>query len=698
MVRGGPRYEHRHEVLSLVAVGRLDVDEETRGLIAAGVGTHHKDASWIRERYPFDSADRDELLDELTSDHETAWEAWLAGAGAPNLTNQGFLPLPPRKPLGKRHALASAMRALQELVEGLGADFATSRPALTARAVRGLVVLADHAGSAHERLTFAPSLDSVKAFREAAASRLDRGLEPHQEQAGQTDGHALLVAPTGSGKTEAAFLWASRQREHGAGKAALFYVLPYRASLNAMRERIPSYGVVDGSVVLQHSSSAAALYGYLMDKPDGYTPSAAAKIALRERNLASLMTAPVRVLTPYQLLRAFFGLPGHEAVLTDAAGGVIVLDELHAYDVPRLALILAGVRHLVRDLGARVIAMSATFPSVLRGVLEDVLGGNPTRIVADRETQERFVRHMLRVAERDLVSEETLTDVERRFRDGEAVLVVATTVGRAQRFFDAARARLGVDGVSLLHGRFAGRDRGEKERQLATRVGTRTRDASTRQGTLLVATQVVEVSLDVDFDILFTDPAPIEALLQRFGRVNRGRRGGLRDVVVHTHHADEATRVYSAHLITAALEVLRPNADRAVQEWEVQEWVDSAYAPIAGAWNTELRAGMAAAEENVIRINRPLDSHPDLAKLFDELFDGNEVVPKALVVEYEQLLVERPLEATMLRIPISNGQRMMLRKKGLLERRGSGIASFEVALVPYDTTRGLDLTTRDDES
>jgi CRISPR-associated endonuclease/helicase Cas3 len=703
MVRGGPTYEHRHEALSLVAVGRLDVDEETRGLIAAGVGTHHKDAPRIRELYPFGSADRAALLAELSPETDAAWEAWLLGWGSDTLEKRGFGPLPARRALEKREALGAAMRALQELWERLQGEDATSPLALTARALRGLVVLADHAGSAHERLAPAPALASVAAFQQAAAARLSRGLMPHQVQASQTEGHALLVAPTGSGKTESALLWAARQREKSAGEPAIFYVLPYRASLNAMRARIPDYGVAETAVVLQHASATAALYGYLLEKPQGYGPREAAKMATHEKNLASLMTAAVRVLTPYQLLRAFYGLPGHEAVLTDAAGGVFILDELHAYDVGRLALVLVAVRHLARDCGARVLAMSATFPSVLASALASALGGDPARVVATRETQERFVRHTLRVMDRDLESEETLAEIARRFNAGEAVLVVATTVARAQRLFDAVRAQVGSEGVSLLHGRFTGRDRYAKERALAERVGTRTRRSASdadeaRAGTVLVATQVVEVSLDVDFDVLFSDPAPIEALLQRFGRVNRGLRGGLRDVIVHTHHADEAKWVYRPDLIATALDVLRPHADKPVQEWDVQEWVDATYAPIATAWASELAKAMANAEENVVRINRPLESHPELARQFDELFDGREVVPDALAAEYERLSQDRPLEATMLRVPISNNQRKTLQKKGRLSTRGEGAATFEVARVPYDSTRGLDLTIRDDDT
>lgn len=130
----------------------------------------------------------------------------------------------------------------------------------------------------------------------------------------------------------------------------------------------------------------------------------------------------------------------------------------------------------------------------------------------------------------------------------------------------------------------------------------------------------------------------------------------------------------------------------------MQRWVDDAYAPIAEAWRDALSHAMADAENAVVRRNRPLASHPELADLFDQLFDGSEVVPAALASEYQTLLAERPLEAAGLRVPVSHGQRMRLCKKGLLERRGARAAPFDVASVPYDETRGLDLTERDDDT
>ena len=203
--------------------------------------------------------------------------------------------------------------------------------------MRGLVLLSDHAASAHEVHATAPVFASVSAFRSQLGDSWT-GF-PHQDAASQVDGHALLVAPTGSGKTEAALLWAAHQRESSAGTPGIFYVLPYRASLNAMHARIRDrYGVPGDAVVLQHASAIASLYRYLTEQK-GYKPDGAERVAKHGANLARLMTAPIRVLTPYQLLRGFFGLRGHEAILTDAAGGLFVLDELHAYDVARLGLI-----------------------------------------------------------------------------------------------------------------------------------------------------------------------------------------------------------------------------------------------------------------------------------------------------------------------------------------------------------------------
>lgn len=689
MLRKGPGFPHRHEVLSLVAVGKLDLDDEARAFVAAGVATHHRDLPDIFQSYPFGSGDREDLLDELSAADEEAWGPWLSQRIDPALERFGFAKLPKLLPVDKGKALGIAMAALRAHWDKLESSNAVSKKSLTSRAMRGLVILADHAASAHEHLGAAEALDSVDAFLRGASERLSRGLEPHQAECAQAVGHGLLVAPTGSGKTEAALLWAARQREESAGKSALFYMLPYRASLNAMRARIPGYGLSDDDVVLQHSSSTTALYTMLQSK--GYTAEKAVRAAARERDLARLMTAPVRVMTPYQLLRGVFGLKGHEAMLTDAAGGLYILDELHAYDIDRLALLLAMLEHLTRDLGARLFAMSATFPAVLEEALEQIVGGNLQRISATRDTLTRFVRHRLCLSESDLLGPEMVAEILGRYERGEAVLVVATTVARAQTLFDELHAHAG-EVVRLLHGRFTSGDRAAKERELAEALGTGVSRTGGEAGMILVSTQVVEVSLDVDFDVLFTDPAPVEALIQRFGRVNRGMRGGLRDVVIATGGAMDGCHVYQPWMVSHAIEILRGHDGRAIQEEMVQAWVDAAYAPIRGQWQRRLEDKMNELRTAVIGANHPLTSNEKLARLFDDLFDGCEVIPACYWDAYRRCREEEPLRAPFYRVPISFGQRKRLQRLHHLRSEGGD----DVVDIPYDSMRGLNLGFRDD--
>jgi len=693
MLRDGPRFRDRHEVLSLVAVGWLDLPDSPCALVAAGVATHHKDIDEILDhRYPFHAPEElERLLSEIDVDDEGRLRHWLCGDGIPSLERLGFAGLPPLNQSGKVEAVARALRLIDGLRQSLQRSEATTSEAKAARFVRGLVMLADHAASAHVHFGKAPTLDTPVALmteirRALGAAGTPVALWPHQELAAESKGHAVLRAPTGSGKTEAALLWAARQRHDGPGHPPVFYVLPYRASLNAMRHRIPErYGVPETSVVLQHSSATAALYGYLLSEKGR---DEARRTALAEQNLGRLMTAPIRVLTPYQLLRAFFGLPGHEAILTDAAEGLFVLDELHAYDLSRLSLLLCAARHLAKEMGARFFVMSATLPGVLKAIWSELLGCEPVQLVASAETYRRFARHRLRFRGGDLISSVNVDEVTERVMHGEAVLVVATTVARAQQMYDLLRARVG-DAAWLLHGRFTGEDRNDKEIALAKRVGTGLKRSDA--GTVLVATQVVEVSLDVDFDALFSDPAPVEALLQRFGRVNRACRGGLREVIVQESIPDSSRYVYDSGQVTRALSVLRPHDGQPIAEDLVQEWVDEAYAPIAHVWTAHMRQAITSHEANLIQTNRPLNAHPELAARFDELFDGAEVVPASLAERYRALLNEAALDAATLRVPVSFGQKQQLSRRNQLHQEHLGRVPYDVADVPYDKERGLRL-------
>jgi len=129
------------------------------------------------------------------------------------------------------------------------------------------------------------------------------------------------------------------------------------------------------------------------------------------------------------------------------------------------------------------------------------------------------------------------------------------------------------DTLILVHGRFNARDRLRKEAKILARTGLGRERAAP---VIVVATQVVEVSLNIDLDVLFSDPAPLEALVQRFGRVNRKGRLALAPVYVFSE-PDDGQGIYDLRLVRGTLEVLASAAQKPLHEGLVQEWLDEVY-------------------------------------------------------------------------------------------------------------------------
>jgi len=673
VVHNGERFPHRHEVLSAVFLRWILARDEEGDLpwTAAVIITHHKDWPEIDKLYPpgdelLESGDGLEpLLSQMDVEYFLSAERVLREAVWPALAANWAVPEPwsettrtdwvPSNPVEELRAVLGAVR---DLVAGLKRQNAPT-PELTAGTfLRGVMILADHSGSAWEDFRSLPELKNADGMRKRLGLPAEEELWEHQRLAGARIGNAVLTAPTGSGKTESAMLWATRQSSLADGHPVLYYLLPYQASLNAMRSRLAEK-LGDSTVTLQHSRALQALYRQLLDKE--YAPSVAQKVARRERNLASLQIKPLRISTPYQLLKGAFQLRGHEALWTGAAGALFVLDEVHVYETARLAILLAVLRYACGSLGGKVLVMSATLPKYLRAILKGVLPG-ATEIAADARTMDRFCRHEVRVLDLELPAEPVLESISEDVRSGLSVLVVATTVGRAQ---DMRRRLLGRTGstVELLHGRFHAEDRAVKESRLLESRGIGSQQAA---GVVLVATQVVEVSLNVDFDVLYSDPAPLEALLQRFGRVNRARRVPTRRVNVCRTMPDGCP-VYAPELVSAAVDALAAWDGRPLREDAIQAMLDGIYdGEIAKRLALDIERGMDRFERNVLASCRPFLSDENLEQMFEELFDGYEVLPVSLESEYKRRLDEAPLLAPGLLVAITRGQFKSLQRRGRL--------------------------------
>ena len=380
------------------------------------------------------------------------------------------------------------------------------------------------------------------AWRDLQAS-IDTDLSP------SGPGIAVICAPTGEGKTEAALIAAAK---YGAatGRHGFYFGMPTRATADGLHKRLSGYVSrisADSTAVVRRVHSQAQLH----DRPSGVS------VSEDERTAANWMTgtrkallAPWGVGTIDQVLLGAMRVKHSPLRLLGAARGTVVIDEAHALDPYMRELLVRAVEWLAAY-GASVVVLSATLPpkrvnELIRAYrsgaghpnehAEYPAVGYPGWVAwsaadgfAAQEVRPRK-EWAVTVVKRDVPSAELTDRVASTALsasvDGGSVLVVRSTVRAAQDTYDAIRR---VDGdlvpgqnIDILHSRFATGVRRDRTESLIRIFGPRDRDCLPRpERFILVATQIVEQSLDLDFDLLISDPAPAAQVLQRSGRVHR---------------------------------------------------------------------------------------------------------------------------------------------------------------------------------
>jgi CRISPR-associated helicase Cas3/CRISPR-associated endonuclease Cas3-HD len=662
MVGNGPGpsrpWGQRHEVLSLGFAARLlhKLPDAERLWIALGIVTHHRPLTGASGHGLFGLYDQSSSSEFAATfghiDQQATRElmCWLAATA-----DRERLPLAAPGTMATAELTAAAHAVLQELRETwlVPVDRELGR---TAVLVQGAVTLADHLSSARASLQAVQPVDADYAA--TLANRFD--LREYQLRAATVDGHLLLRAPTGAGKTEAAQLWAARQTESlralSGGQPRIFYTLPYLASINAMSDRLAT-GLGNAELVgIAHSR--AALYhldrSLRDDTPPARSGSAeevataaaattrvsAAGKAVSRAAATRLFRELVRVGTPYQLLRGALAGPASSGILIDSAGSIFILDELHAYDTRRLGFILAMARFW-EQLGGRIAVLSATLPRLLAALLDETLDRRLTLVEALDHPWP--IRHRLAVRSDHLTSEASVREIEARLRASQAVLVAPNNIADARALFDrlapVAIAHHGNAAAELLHSRFRAMDRADIETRIRSRYGTGGR----REPGLVVATQVIEVSLDVDFDALHASGAPLEALIQRAGRVNRTGERAPADVVVHLpgYRARRggkelyADGVYECEPARMAMEIITRNDGAMLSERDLAAWLDDVYdSPWGEQWRRAVTHWCRTFDMDFLSFTMPFDDRDYLSEQFDQLFDGTEAVLDADLTAY----------------------------------------------------------------
>ncbi|HEX8548049.1 MAG TPA: CRISPR-associated helicase Cas3', partial [Cytophagaceae bacterium] len=228
----------------------------------------------------------------------------------------------------------------------------------------GAIKNCDHMGSAGIREIANISLQDFSFLNVYQSNLINRGLDfySHQKSCSVTLGNVILTAPTGSGKTESAFLWLRKHfSENQTGR--IFYVLPFTASINAMFERLVN--VIDREKVgMLHGKLSAYLNNYFENHQYSQNSKKEAINALKQK--FKYVTTPIKVCTPFQLLKHLFGLKGFEQGLFEWTNGYFIFDEIHAYDPRTFAQIKVLLEFVTENLNVKIMVMTATLPKFLR--------------------------------------------------------------------------------------------------------------------------------------------------------------------------------------------------------------------------------------------------------------------------------------------------------------------------------------------
>ncbi|WP_260450906.1 CRISPR-associated helicase Cas3' [Listeria booriae] len=344
----------------------------------------------------------------------------------------------------------------------------------------------------------------------------------------------IVVAETGMGKTEAGLLWLGNNKG--------FFTLPLRTAINAIYDRLAGSetGIIRENVTDRVGLLHSETYGQYLQREKDIQDIEEYFTKTRQ------MSLPITVCTLDQLFDFVFRYAGFEPKLATLSYSKVIIDEVQMYSPDLLAYLIVGLSY-IQKVGGQFAILTATLP----GIIPDLLVENGVSFTrAEEDFISERVRHSLEVVHKQINS-----DFISDFYDGNRILVICNTVRVAKEMYEELEKIYG-DEVKLIHSQFIKRDRNAKSDAILA-DGHKTSEGPC----IWVATQVVEASLDIDFDLLFTELSDLNGLFQRMGRCYRNRE---LDVATNVYVFDEKCSGIGKNSVIDPL--IHQNSRKALQE------------------------------------------------------------------------------------------------------------------------------------
>ncbi|MED4153341.1 CRISPR-associated helicase Cas3' [Priestia aryabhattai] len=420
--------------------------------------------------------------------------------------------------------------------------------------LKGLLHRLDHAASAHVPIEVDTEQDfkqlvdqgfaKIASEKDVPVEQVYRDLQKYAHD--HRKENLIIIAQTGMGKTEAALLWASNSKT--------FFTLPLRVSINALFDRV--YSKMNyKNVGLLHSSSMDYLTENLEEDWE--------VVSVQSRHFASKLLFT----TIDQILKFPFLYRGYEKELATMAYSSLVIDEIQAYD-PKIAAVLIRALEMIYLVGGRFLLMTATLPSIYLETLRESEIIPPEAFHIKTFVDDTVIRHRIELVEKPIVE-----DVEKMIvlAETKKVLIIANTVKQAMELYGVIREK--TDKVRVFHSMYIQKHRAMIEKELLAF------DENEQATGIWVTTQLVEASIDIDFDVLFTEAATLDSLCQRFGRCYRRRQYGKTEpnVFIYTVEPSGAGYIYDEEILERSTTLLKSFSGEILPESEKVKLVSALY-------------------------------------------------------------------------------------------------------------------------
>ncbi|QNO13731.1 CRISPR-associated helicase Cas3' [Alkalicella caledoniensis] len=365
--------------------------------------------------------------------------------------------------------------------------------------LKGLLNRIDYAASAHIDVEIKNNflLSSLNTMMEEwkMSNPVSTWNELQSFMLKNSEKNVVAIAETGMGKTEAGLLWIGDNKG--------FFTLPLKTAINSIYSRIAT------KIVAQDYQERVGLL-----HSDTYSEY----IARTQPNEVDVdeyfsktkqLSLPLTVCTLDQIFDFVYRYRGFESKLATLSYSKVVIDEVQMYSPDLVAYLILGL-YFITKVGGKFAILTATLPSLILDLLREE---NIDFLPPQTFTNDNRVRHSIKVIEEKL-------DVNfiSNLYDNNKILIICNTVKESQRVYSELVDNWHLQNVNLFHSGFIKKHRKEKEEKII-RMG----DRNSPESGIWVTTQIVEASLDIDFDILVTELSDINGLFQRLGRCYRGR-------------------------------------------------------------------------------------------------------------------------------------------------------------------------------